>query len=422
MNITVKKSKISGEIAVPGSKSHTIRGVAAALCSNGTSKLIAPLIAEDTLSALNAATILGAKVVRHEDCWEITGKGGPVAPAGVINMNNSGTGTRILAAVCATCDGAVTFDGDASLRTRPMGQLLNALAQLGVQVESNNGKCPFTLTGPAKAGKVTVDGTSSQFLTALLFLTPLLDGESDIEVVNLNEQPYVEMTLAWLDRLGVKYCMPQGDMTRFVIPGNQQFKPFETIIPADFSTAAFPLGAAAVTGSSLNIRNLDFSDTQGDKAVFEYFELMGTKINRGHEITTVTGPKRLKGVTIDLNATPDALPIMAVAGALAEGETRLVNVPQARIKETDRIECMTRELRKMGAQVEELADGMVILGGPLLGAEVESYGDHRIGMAMTVAGLAAEGTTIVRNIEAATVTYPEFIRDFTMINADITEQ
>jgi 3-phosphoshikimate 1-carboxyvinyltransferase len=303
-----------------------------------------------------------------------------------------------------------------------MGQLLNALTQLGVQVESNNGKCPFTLTGPAKAGKVTVDGTSSQFLTALLFLTPQLDGESDIEVVNLNEQPYVEMTLAWLDRLGIKYCMPQGDMTRFVIPGNQQFKPFETIIPADFSTAAFPLGAAAVTGSSLNIRNLDFSDTQGDKAVFEYFELMGTKIDRGHEITTVTGPQRLKGVTIDLNATPDALPIMAVAGALAEGETRLVNVPQARIKETDRIECMTRELRKMGAQVEELADGMVILGGPLHGAEVESYGDHRIGMAMTVAGLAAEGATIVRNIEAATVTYPDFIRDFTMINADITEQ
>jgi 3-phosphoshikimate 1-carboxyvinyltransferase len=426
MNIKVKKSKIKGEIAVPGSKSHTIRGIAAALCANGTSKLYAPLVAEDTLSALHAAKMLGANIRETGDfvpCWEITGKGGPVAPDGVINMNNSGTGTRILAAVCAACDGTVTFDGDESLRSRPMGQLLDALTQLGVKIASNDGKCPFTLTGPAKGGKVTVDGTSSQFLTALLFLTPRLDNETVIDVVNLNEQPYVLMTLDWLDRLGIKYCMPKDDMTQFVIPGNQQFKPITRTIPADFSTAAFPLGAAAVTGSKLNIRNLDFSDTQGDKAVFDYFEAMGTTVERGDETTPtiVTGPERLRGVTLDLNATPDALPIMAVAGALAKGETRLENVPQARIKETDRIECMTRELRKMGAKVEELTDGMVIQGGMLTGTEVESYGDHRIAMALTVAGLAAAGETTVRGIEAATVTYPGFLDDFKKISAKIEQ-
>lgn len=424
MNIKVKKSKINGQIAVPGSKSHTIRGIAAALCANGTSKLIAPLVAEDTISTLKAATLLGAKFENpgeiHSD-WKITGYGGPKVPGEVLNMNNSGTGTRILLATCATCDEAVTFDGDASLRTRPMGQLLDALKQLGVRVISSKGRCPLTITGPARSGHVTVDGTSSQFLTALLFLTPRLEGETVIDVVNLNEQPYVMMTLAWLDRLGVKYEMPKGNLTQFVIPGNQAFEPLETVIPADFSTAAFPLGAAAVTGCELDIRNLDFSDTQGDKAVFDYFEAMGTMIDRDMSTTStvVRGPSRLKGIDIDLNATPDALPIMAVAGALAEGVTRILNVPQARIKETDRIECMTRELRKMGADVEELSDGMVIKGGKLTGTEVESYGDHRIAMAMAVAALAAEGETIIRGAEAATVTYPGFLEDFRGIGADI---
>lgn len=421
MDIKVKKSKIDGQIAVPGSKSHTIRGIAAALCANGTSNLLAPLIAEDTLSTLNAAKMLGAEVKELDGCWEITGTGAPKTPDAVLNMNNSGTGTRILLATCSTCEKPVTFDGDSSLRSRPMGQLLDALKQLGVKVESNNGRCPLTISGPAQSGHVTVDGTSSQFLTALLFLTPRLNGETVIDVINLNEQPYVMMTLAWLDRLGVKYCMPKGDLTQFVVPGNQTFKPLETIIPADFSTAAFPLGAAAVTGGNVDVRNLDFSDTQGDKAVFDYFVAMGTMLDRevSNISTIVQGPARLKGIDIDLNATPDALPIMAVAGALADGETRLLNVPQARIKETDRIECMTRELKKMSAYVEELPDGMVISGGKLNGAEVESYGDHRIAMALTVAALSAEGETVIHGIEAATVTYPRFLDDFIGIGASI---
>ena len=196
------------------------------------------------------------------------------------------------------------------------------------------------------------------------------------------------------------------DMLHWRIPGGQKYHPFERVIPADFSTAAFPLVAAAVAGEGVEIRNLDFDDAQGDKQVFALLEEMGAKIRRGGELFVEPASGKLQGRTLDL------------AAALADGETRLVNVPQARVKETDRIAVMTAELTKMGAEIEELPDGMVIRGGSLHGAKVHSHGDHRIGMALAVAGLAAEGETVIGEIEAAEVTYPDFVRDFRALGAD----
>ena len=173
-----------------------------------------------------------------------------------------------------------------------------------------------------------------------------------------------------------------------------------------------------IAGNGVGIRNLDFNDVQGDKKVFSYLEEMGAKLEYTPELLKVVPGCRLTGKVIDLNETPDALPIMAVAACNAVGETRLVNAPQARVKETDRIACMTRELAKMGADVEELPDGMVIRGGKLHGAEVESYGDHRIAMALAIAGLTADGETVINDAECASVTYPAFVKDFTRLGAD----
>jgi 3-phosphoshikimate 1-carboxyvinyltransferase len=420
MKIKVTKSDIHGEIAVPGSKSHTIRAIAAALMADGKSIVRAPLESADTRSTLEAAKLFGAQAQEFADRWEITGTGGKLAiPTSKIDMGNSGTGLRILTGLAATSSGKITFDGDESLRSRPMGQLLDALEMLGVKVEANAGKCPVSLTGPIPGGATRVNGQSSQFLTSLLFACPYAKSDTEISVYNLNEKPYVEITLGWLERLGVELEYSK-DLTSFKIKGNQQFKPFDMVIPADFSTSAFPLGAAVLAGQNLKIRNLDFSDLQGDKAVFDYLEQMGADIDRQQDFTSVSR-SALKGVDIDLNATPDALPLMSVVAAFAEGTTRLLNVPQARIKETDRIDCMTRELRKMGVQIEELEDGMVIQGGKPHGAEVEGYGDHRIVMALAVAGLAAKGETVINGAEAAAVTYPDFIKDFKKIGANIEE-
>ena len=418
MKLKVKKSLLCGTVKVPGSKSHTIRAIAAGLLAPGESVIENPLDSLDTISCLRACAAMGGQVEVNRGFWKIIGTGGKLhEPLRDINMGNSGTGTRIFTGIAATGTHLYKFDGDKSLRCRPMGQLFDALTALGAKCKSTNGKCPFTIQGPIKGGETRVDGKSSQFLTSLLFATPLAENDTKIEVYNLQEKPYVKITLDWLDRQQIKYQC-SDDLTQFYIPGRQRYHSFSFNVPADFSTATFPLVAAAVTGSEVNLENLDFSDRQGDKAVFDYLTEMGMEITTKGRFTNVRPGGPLRGIKVDLNATPDALPAMAVAGACASGKTYLTNVPQARIKETDRIACMTAELRKMGVEVEELEDGMIITGCETLrGAEVEGHDDHRIVMALALAGMAAEGTTIINGGEAAAVTFPNFFRDFENLGA-----
>ncbi len=412
--------KLSGAIAVPGSKSHTIRAVAAALLGDRRCEIISPLISEDTISAINAAAALGAQCSRGDDTlWQMTGTGGSYGThPRHIDMGNSGTSLRIMTAAAALGNSEVTFDGDASLRTRIMRGELDALAALGAKTASSNGFAPLTVSGPLTGGCTNVDGTTSQYLSALLMTLPLAENDSLLKLDFLNEADYVRITLDWLKRCGitVKYS---DDLLRFEIPGGQQYQPFSRTIPADFSTAAFPLGAGVICGESVNIANLDFTDLQGDKRVFDFVREMGGDIRDNGNCVTVK-KSRLHGGTFDLNATPDALPLMAVLGCYAAGETALVNVPQARLKETDRIACMSSELQKMGADIIELADGMIIRGGKKLhGAAVKSYSDHRIAMSLTVAALGAEGETVIADGDCSAVTYPAFAADFRRLGAII---
>lgn len=425
MKIRAAKSILAGTVSVPGSKSHTIRGVVVAMMAEGESTLRQPLVSGDTLSCLDAAKIMGAKVAELRDggglVWKITGVGGKlVAPAAVIDLGNSGTSLRLLAGLAATSKGKFRFDGDHSLRGRPMQILLTALQKLGARVTAaEGGKCPLSVTGPLRGGEATVEGKSSQFISSLLFALPLAAGDSELNVVDLNERPYVEITLDWLQSQGVEF-QASADLATFTIKGGQRYHAFDRAIPADFSTATFAAAGAAVTGGEVSIRNLDFADRQGDKLVFEYFERMGMKVERGAALTTVRSQGPLQGVELDLNATPDALPAMAVAACFAEGHTALLNVPQARIKETDRIDVMTRELRALGADIEELPDGMVIKGGLLKGGgEVHGHDDHRVVMALAIAGLGLEGGVTVDSAEAAAVTYPDFVKDFQSLGGDI---
>jgi 3-phosphoshikimate 1-carboxyvinyltransferase len=223
----------------------------------------------------------------------------------------------------------------------------------------------------------------------------------------LHEKPYVQMTCQWLDELGVEYECAE-DLQRFAVPGGQSYEGFNRAIPGDFSSATFFLVAAAITGGELQLRGLDMEDSQGDKAVVGMLERMGCGVEITPTGLIVRGPGKLQGAEFDLNATPDALPAMAVAGAVAEGTTRLVNVPQARLKETDRLAVMARELGKMGADVVELSDGLIIEGGRLDGADLNGHSDHRVIMALSVAGLVAGGQTTVDTAEAVSITFPTF--------------
>ena len=417
MILRVRKSSLSGTIAVPGSKSHTIRGVVAALQGRGVSTLRAPLDSEDTRSVLEAAKLFGAPVTEYPDRWEIGGMEGKLhAPGQTVFMNNSGTGLRMLTALTAMQDFPVTFDGDASLRTRLMTGLFGALEDLGVSIDSANGHCPFTICGPVKGNKAKVDGKSSQFLTSLLFALPRSKQDTTLELDYLNEQPYAEITARWLTELGIKYVKGEG-LLHWEIPGNQEFPAFDKVIPADFSTACFPLAAGVLCGGKIDILNLDFNDAQGDKKVFDFYEKMGAKVIRGDKVCSVAASE-LHGVELDLNSTPDALPVIAATAALIPGETRLINVAQARNKETDRIAVMAAELKKMGCDICELPDGLIIRGGTLHAAVVDSYNDHRIAMALAIAGMCLDGETVIEHAEGIPVSYPGFVSDFQALGAN----
>jgi 3-phosphoshikimate 1-carboxyvinyltransferase len=420
MRLICRKSRLHGEVRIPGSKSHTIRAVAIASLAEGVSTIRAPLHSNDTLAAVGAYRALGAKIHLAPEEWRVEGTAGEVrTPDDVIDVRNSGVTLRTALGTCALLRrGMAVLTGDEQIRRRPAGPLAASLNDLGADVRSTRetGTAPFVVRGRLRGGATTIEGTTSQYVTGLLINTPLADGDSVIEVVKLNEAPYVEMTLDWLRRQGIRF--EQEGLTRFRVPGGQTYRPVDRAIPADFSSATFFVGAGALDDNDVILVGLDLSDTQGDKAVLGYVAQMGARVDsvaRGIRVR----PGELTGCEIDLNATPDALPTLAVLGCFARGTTRLVNVPQARIKETDRIAVMAAELARLGARVEELPDGIVVHESALRGAEVDGHGDHRVVMALAVAGCSIPGTTVVHGAEAAAVTFPGFVECMRGLGADI---
>jgi 3-phosphoshikimate 1-carboxyvinyltransferase len=424
VDVRIRPSRLGGSVAIPGSKSHTIRAVAVASLAEGTSVIHAPLESNDTRAAFNAYTAAGAHIETAPEAWRITGVGGRVnAPRETVDVLNSGTTLHFaMGSFALLREGRVVLTGDAQIQRRPAGPLAASLRDLGAKVRSvrDNGCAPFEVEGRMRGGRTTIDGKTSQWLSSLLVNTPLADGDTQISVPYLNEAPYAHMTLWWLARQGIKVEYAP-DLSSVSVRGGQTYRAFDMRIPADFSSATFFLGAGALGGNEVTSTGLDMTDTQGDKAVVEYLQRMGARVTVAENGVTVEAAQ-LRGAELDLNATPDALPMMAVVGCLAEGRTVLGNVPQARIKETDRIAVMREELGKMGARVTELADGLVVEESALRGAVVDGHDDHRVVMALAVAATAARGETVIRGAEAAAVTFPSFFELMTSLGADIARE
>ncbi|MHC4927138.1 MAG: 3-phosphoshikimate 1-carboxyvinyltransferase [Planctomycetota bacterium] len=427
MLLTTNKSTLSGKVKIPGSKSHTIRAVAIASLSNGQSLIKNPLISNDALSAADCYRGLGAKIDTSDDnCWIIDGMGTHINPvSSLIDIGNSGTALRLAAgsAALANPNTTISLTGDHQIQSRPIQPLLDALNDLGAKAESTkgNGCAPISISGALKGGTTTIECVTSQYLSSLLIACPLAEGTSEINITLLNEPDYVKITLDWLDAQGIQY--ENKNWKQFIVPGGQSYQSFDRAIPADFSSATFFLCAGTVLGGEILIQGLDFSDSQPDKAVADYLKAMGADISDTPD-GLVVKKSALKGIEIDMNRTPDALPAMAVTACLAEGTTRLVNVPQARKKETDRIACMASELTKIGANVEELPDGLVIhgkSGTDLSAAPVTGHHDHRIVMAMALAGMALDGQMQIDTAEAMNVTFPEYVTLMTGLGANLAK-
>jgi len=407
---------------MPASKSHTIRAVAIASLAAGESAIHSPLASGDTQAAVNCYRALGAHIdTADSKCWKVVGTGGEItASAESIDVGNSGTTLRIAmgSAALAKKGRTTTFTGDEQIQTRPVGPLMDALGDLGAKCSSlkNNGKAPVQVNGQITGGKTTIACHTSQYLSSLLLCTPLAAGDTEINVTLLNEPGYVQMTLDWLDKQQVQYENQQ--MRKFKIKGGQSYKALDAAIPADFSSATFFLCAAALVAEKVSLLGLDFSDSQPDKVVVDYLKAMGADISIGPTSVTIKAAT-LKGTEIDMNQTPDALPAMAVIAAFAEGTTRLVNVPQARSKETDRIKCMAEELKKMAIDVEELPDGLIIRHSRPKPAQLDGRSDHRTVMALSLAGLKLDGQGSIDTAEAMSVTFPNYMELMKSIGANM---
>ena len=409
MILRVHPSPVRGRSGVPASKSHSIRAVAFASLASGESRIRNPLESEDSASAVAVYRAMGSEVRLDPGAWHVHGFAGrPETPRCLVDVGNSGTSCRLgLGTAALLSKGEARFDGDTQTRKRPMGPLLKALSNLGARARSENddGLLPARVGGPWKGGRTQVDGTTSQFTSSLLLNAPFGEGETIVEPVKLNERPYVDMTCWWLDKLHLRYEREGYD--RFRVPGGQSLEGFDIEVPADFSSAAFLVAAGALPGGDVLLEGLDMDDPQGDKAILAIVKEMGAEVETGGGALRVRG-KALRGGEFDLNATPDLLPVMAVLGALAEGETRLVNAPQARIKETDRIAAMRQVLESLGGSAKELPGGLIVRGGGLKGGRAHGFGDHRVVMAAAVAGLAAPRGVEVDTAEAMRITFPDF--------------
>jgi len=422
MRFSVDVSKIQGELDAPTSKSYTHRAIAIGALS---SECIVrkPLLSADTLATVAACEKLGAKIELINGDLHIIGiKGKPSVPDDVIDVKNSGTTLRLMTAISSLANGATVLTGDSSIRGRPNQPLLDVLNNMSVEVFStrDNGCAPIVVRGGLRGSAAEIDGSmSSQFISALLIACPLAAEDTILSVKGqMKSRPYVDITIEMLAEAGVKILVDENNGIRFIIPANQKYDLKEYTVPGDFSSASYLLAAAAMLGPCISVHNL-FPSKQGDSEIINVLRQMGTDVHWDTEKGIVTVKRRtLKGIMFDAGATPDLVPTVAVLAAVANGVTVIGNAKHVRYKETDRLHAMSLELSKMGIMVKEEPDSLTITGGKLIGSAVHGWHDHRIVMALTLAGMVA-GNTTIDTAESVSISYPDFFEEMKSIGAKI---
>lgn len=403
-------------ICLPGSKSLTNRALLVAALARGTSVLSGILIADDTRLMVDALVMLGVHVevdvARRRAVVQGVGGFFPNSDA-ELECGNAGTVIRFLTAACAASVGEFRLDGSPRLRERPIGELVNALRDLGaaVRYDGEDGRCPLAVSGKGlRGGQVTFERPiSSQFVSAVLLAAPRAANDVMIRVEGgLLSAPYVRMTLDVMRAFGVEVI--DDTMTSFIVPAPQAYQALEYLIEPDASAASYFLAAAALTGGRVTVEGLGQRSAQGDIGFVNVLEQMGCAVEQGDRHTTVRGPAdgRLRGVSVDLGDMPDVAQTLAVLAAFAEGPTQIRNVGNLRVKETDRLFAVSRELARLGVETEVTEDSIVIrpTRSPVA-AIIETYDDHRMAMSFALAGLRVDGV-VIKNPGCVSKTFPEF--------------
>ena len=419
MNCKVEKSKLSGKIKCPPNKSYTHRAIFLAALSDGKSIVKEILRSNDIIATINACREFGVEVEEIENNVSINNTIDSTVESCMINAENSGTTIRISIAIAALSGGNTILTGDESLRKRPMQPILDSLEKMGVKTKSENGKPPIHIDGKIKGKEISINGNiSSQFISALLIISPRLPDGLIINVDGeLVSKPYVDLTIAIMKKFGVEVQIDENYKKYSV--KHQIYQPTTFSIPSDFSNLALLLAANVLLGDGLRIEINLGEMPQGDEAIVDILERLGVNVTLEENFISTKSPDLLKGGKFDLSNTPDLLPAIAILALKSEKSIEIYNVQHARFKETDRIAIISRELKKLGLDVDEKEDGMIIRKtSELHSAELNSENDHRLFMAFSIAGMFV-GECSVSDPDAVKVSYPEFIEDMKSVGANL---
>jgi len=423
LDTKVFPSSLSGSLSLPPSKSHTLRAILLASLAHGVSTINQFLVSPDTHAMIHAVSLLGAKITLSGNRLEIVGTAGTLKPArDMIDCGNSGQVLRFVGAIAGLIPSYTILTGDRSIKQNrvvlPLLQGLNQLGALALSLPGND-RPPLLIKGPLTGKSARIQGEDSQPVSAFLMAAALRKEPTELHVTNPGEKPWVDLTLSWLERLGLAYEREGYSVYR--LPGNGKIKAFTCTIPGDWSSAAFPLIAGLITNSTLTLYNADLQDPQGDKKIVQILRERGAAFSYDEKSQSLTLHKgaELKGGRMDLNDCIDALPALATLACFCKGRTEIVGSAISRKKESDRIAAMAQELKKMGGCIEETEEGLIIEKSPLHGATLSSHSDHRVALALFTGALGASSPSEITGTECIDKSYPDFCIDLRKVGAKI---
>ena len=422
MKCKVTKSKISGQITCPPNKSYSHRAIFLASVAGKDSKVNNVLLSADTKATIEACKKFGAEIEIENSSIIVKNPIDLGTNVPEIDADNSGTTIRIASGIASLYSEEIILTGDSSLQKRPMQPLLDALSSIGAQCSSTDGKPPIKIKGKISGGNVSIPGNfSSQFISALLICAPLTKNGINLNIEgNLVSKPYLDATIATMRKFGVSVQTLIPYKKYNITP--QIYKNTSFTVPIDFSSLALLLSAAVLNGEEIIIKGNLGNLPQGDEVFIDILEQLGVTVVISEEEIKVKSPKKLSGGRFDLSNSPDLLPPLAILALNSSSPIEVINVKHARLKETDRIAIISRELVKLGIKVEEKEDGLILeSSNNLRGAELISENDHRLFMAFCIAGMYV-GDCTVSDPDSVRVSYPNFIEEMTRMGAKIQVQ
>ncbi|MDP3988251.1 MAG: 3-phosphoshikimate 1-carboxyvinyltransferase [Candidatus Levybacteria bacterium] len=412
------KSSINAEIGIPGSKSYTNRALLlSALCKSQV-VILNPLFSDDTKAMIGCLKTLGIKISVGKDSIKVSGNISSIKNGLYdLNANLSGTTIRFITALSAIVPGIKIIHGKEGLNKRPIGDLVEGLRQLGAKIEylEKEGFPPIKISSSKlNGGTVKISGsTSSQFISALLMIAPLV-GNLEIEIIDEEiSKPYIDMTIDIMEKFGVPVSKRENKYT----VSNNQYSIKKYTVEGDVSSASYFFAIAALTKSTLTLKNLNPKSVQADMKFLKILEKLGNKISYKKDSITIAG-KGSSPVNVDMKDCPDQVQTMAVLAAFAKGKSKISGIGSLRVKETERVKAIEKELKKMGVKTVSTADTIVIEGGNPKPALIETYGDHRMAMAFAVAGAKLEGMEI-KDPQVVEKTFPDFWEKLSSIGVGI---